>query len=264
MKAIISQLFNLFGFDIYAQWRMPSLAMAEKVRQVFDLLKIETVLDVGANTGQFRDFLRFEVSFTGFIHSFEPVSALVEKLRERQLADARWLVHPFALGSETGWHPINITASNDFSSFLPPSHTISPELSSKNTIVSIENVAVHRLDEVVARELANIDLGRTYLKLDTQGFDLEVLRGATSTISRIPALQTEVSFQPLYEHMPNVWDSMRAFGDAGFAVSDFFLVSRDKNLMATEFDCLMVRRRPLACSGLPTSTTSRNPSSDQP
>jgi Methyltransferase FkbM domain len=60
-----------------------------------------------------------------------------------------------------------------------------------------------------------VDLRRTYLKLDTQGFDLEVLRGGAQVISTLPALQTEVSFHPFYEGMPDYKMAIAAFETYG-------------------------------------------------
>lgn len=220
------------------------MARAMKTRRIFDLLNIECVLDVGANLGQSRDFFRLEVGFEGPIHSFEPVANLVEQLKQRQSADPFCYVHPFALGSHNGEKDINVMAATVFSSFLQPNHKSVPEFTSMNTVKSTERVAVRRLDDLLTQELSRVDLSRTFLKLDTQGFDLEVLKGGALAISKIPALQTEVSFQPVYEGMPSFRDSLDAFGGAGFVVSDIFLVSEDRDFVASEFDCLMVRRRP--------------------
>jgi hypothetical protein len=84
-------------------------------------------------------------------------------------------------------------------------------------------------------------LRHTFLKLDAQGFDLEVLKGGKKSIMEIPAVQTEVSFKPLYDKMPGYKESIAAFGRYGFVVADFFLVASDSKHAAMEFDALMVR-----------------------
>ena len=88
----------------------------------------------------------------------------------------------------------------------------------------------------------NSDLKRTYLKLDTQGFDLEVVAGGVNTVSQLPALQTEISFKALYECMPDYKRSIGEFERRGFSVADMFLVSTDDEYRAVEFDCIMVRQ----------------------
>ena len=106
-----------------------------------------------------------------------------------------------------------------------------------------------RLHCEAARSLADLlefpdleALRTTYLKLDTQGFDLEVLRGGPRAASVIPALQSEVSFEPIYENMPDYLEAIAEFGRHGFAVSDMFLVNPEQGGIAIEFDCVMVRR----------------------
>ena len=82
---------------------------------------------------------------------------------------------------------------------------------------------------------------RLFLKLDTQGYDLEVLRGATATLSRVVALQSEISFVPIYAGMPSWRESIQRIGELGFAVTGIFAVSRDASLRLVEADCVFVR-----------------------
>ena len=89
--------------------------------------------------------------------------------------------------------------------------------------------------------LRGIDLRYTFLKLDTQGFDSEVLKGGPESASKIPALQTEVSVLPVYPGMPNFSESLAVLTGMGVAISDLFIISADTHLRAVEFDCLMVR-----------------------
>jgi len=86
-----------------------------------------------------------------------------------------------------------------------------------------------------------IELARTYLKLDTQGYDLAVASGGRRSLEAIPALQTEVSMVPVYENMPSFVEALAFFARCGFAVSDFHVVTQDERLQAIEFDCIMVR-----------------------
>ena len=80
-----------------------------------------------------------------------------------------------------------------------------------------------------------------FLKIDTQGWDLEVLRGAASSLSKIAALQSEVSVQPIYEGMPTMQDALEYLERVGFAVSGLFPVTLDQQLRVVEFDCIAVR-----------------------
>jgi hypothetical protein len=82
---------------------------------------------------------------------------------------------------------------------------------------------------------------RTYLKLDTQGWDLEVLDGAHRALDYIVALQTEVAVQPIYDEMPLMQDSLSAITGRGFTPSGFFPVTLDSAMALIEFDLVAVR-----------------------
>ena len=107
-------------------------------------------------------------------------------------------------------------------------------------MVNTTIVPVSTLDAEFAA--TGVDLSRAFLKLDTQGFDLEVLRGGAGVVASVRALQAEVSFKPIYEGIPDYKEAIAAFEKKGFEVADFFLVSTDGRNGAVEFDCLMVRK----------------------
>jgi FkbM family methyltransferase len=213
------------------------LAFAHRLRRLFAQYRIDTVIDVGANLGQFRDFLRNGVGFKGHIDSFEPLPELCEQLKIRAAKDKNWTVHPCALGAEVGHTSINVTELSVFSSIRTPKKTGSPQ-DQMNTVVKKLTVPISTLDAQYSKKR---DLSHAYLKLDTQGFDLEVVAGGSQKLAEIPLLQTEVSIRPFYEEMPTYIESIKAFEKRGFAIADLFLVSSDDKKRAMEFDCVMVR-----------------------
>jgi FkbM family methyltransferase len=233
----MSRAVNRFGYTIVPNWKLPNFAMATRLREIFSHFKIDTVIDVGANRGQYARFLRDEVGFTGMIESFEPVPELVRVLQAQAALDPQWAVHPLALGANAGSLALNIMDDPVYSSFRTPVPD-QDKKHSRNTITNTELVRVSTLDLEFP---PSRDLQHTYLKLDTQGFDLEALRGGERVVSEIPALQTEVSFKPLYQEMPDYRQSIAAFEKYGFAVADFFLVTTYNRVRAMEFDCIMVR-----------------------
>ena len=63
------------GYQIIPKWRVDGLRQVAATQRIFEHFKIETVLDVGANLGQFAgDFLRREVGFSGRIASLQGTS----------------------------------------------------------------------------------------------------------------------------------------------------------------------------------------------
>lgn len=210
------------------------------LRNVLAKLAIDCVLDVGANRGQYGSMLR-DIGYRGLILSFEPVGANFEALAARAAGRGPWNCFRYALGAADGEAEINVTDEDVFSSFLKPTEDSQARFP-RNRVARMEKVQVRRLDGVLDQLSDGLSSPRIYLKMDTQGFDLEVLAGATGVLDRILALQTEVSFRPIYHGMPSYQDSLREFQARGFQVVDFMPVNRESDgLRAIEMDCVMVR-----------------------
>lgn len=220
------------------------------LRRVLKTLSINCVVDVGANRGQYGMLLR-QIGYRGLIVSFEPVQSTRQVLEKVAAGHAPWQVLPFALGAANSVGAINVTAHSLFSSFLTP-RSESQETFPGNRIARVETVEIRRLDDVLGRCLTGISTPRIYLKIDTQGFDLEVVRGAESVLSGILALQTEVSLRSLYHDMPDFTESLQTLRDHGFDVVDFLPVSAEfAGLLPTEMDCIMIHRERATSAGLP-------------
>jgi FkbM family methyltransferase len=163
-------------------------------RLLFSRLKIDFVVDVGANSGQFAKQCR-DHGYQGHILSFEPTSAAHASLLTSAAADPLWNVaERMALGPTTGEADINIAANSFSSSILPmlDSHLSAAPYSG---YLSSEKTPVRRLDDVLSTPPG----ARIFLKLDVQGFESQVLAGAPQTLSRALAVQLEMSLVPLYE-----------------------------------------------------------------
>jgi hypothetical protein len=104
----------------------------------------------------------------------------------------------------------------------------------------VEVVKLRRLDTLLPELRGAKTLPRTFLKMDTQGFDLEVLRGATNVLGEIVALQSEVSVIPIYEDMPGIQEAFGVFRELGFALSGVFPVTYDSHQRIVELDCILV------------------------
>lgn len=212
------------------------------LRAVLDLYCIDLVIDVGANEGQFGTRLR-EQGFAGPIHSFEPVGAVLDILRPKAAIDGDWTVHACALGEASGELTFNIAKATDLSSALLPSdygraryRNIAAERQ--------EIVPVRRLDEALPE--AALRGRRVFLKMDTQGFDLAVFRGASGILGQVCGLLSEVAFIPIYQGMPDGVEALATYRAAGFDVSGLYPVSRNKrNFALIEMDCVMVRQAAL-------------------
>jgi FkbM family methyltransferase len=166
-------------------------------------LAIDTVIDVGANAGQYVGEIR-ELGYRGRIVSFEPIHVIYERLADASRTDELWSVHNVALGESAGEQLINVSENTVFSSFKPASSYLTSTFKS-STAVRTESVKVIRLEDFLNE---HPEYGRsTYLKIDTQGFEMEVLKGAGAWLSQIKALQLELPIRSLYEGQVT-WISM--------------------------------------------------------
>ncbi len=242
VKDCVLKVSRSFGYDIVPLREMKERDFALHLRTLLDYLKVDCVLDVGANVGQYHDFLRDKVFYDGPIVSFEPVSRHVELLRKRASADGAWHIEGYALGAKDGSLPINVMVSDQFSSFLQPDNSQVRDYDQLNVPCHVENVLVRTLDVVMPVLQEKLGFERPYLKLDTQGFDLEVLQGARDSLPEVCALQTEASVIGIYKDMPGYMDTIRYLGERGFDITGFYPVSRDRSLRLVEFDCVMINR----------------------
>jgi FkbM family methyltransferase len=154
--------------------------------RIFEYYQVSIVLDVGANEGQYALKLR-EYGYRGQITSFEPQPHVHSVLRSHGEKDKAWTIAPpMGVGAEKGRLSLNIFTSSDMSSFK----TLSPEaqltLSGEKTVQKVE-VEVNTIDGLAPNYKIVDD--RTALKIDTQGFEYEVLRGAEETLKRIAIVQ---------------------------------------------------------------------------
>jgi FkbM family methyltransferase len=163
---------------------------------MLEFYAIDTVLDVGANAGQFALQLRKDLDYTRRLLSFEPVSAPYALLKACAQGDPQWETFPWALGDADGQQTINV-AGNSYSSsllaMLPAHEQAAPE----SKYVGQEMIEVKALDSIFGNLCP--PGARVYLKIDTQGFESKVLKGAESSLAKIDLVQMELSLVPLYK-----------------------------------------------------------------
>jgi FkbM family methyltransferase len=202
-------------------------------------LEIDCVLDVGANRGQYAQSLR-SIGYRGEIHSFEPIPGDFAKLKDAASGDPAWHVHNYALGRAAGTSALNLVDAGGentvFSSFLSPAHDMIPD-----NVTRID-VQIRTLDEMVEEIPALRDAGRNlFLKLDTQGFDMEVCEGSKAIMPRIRGLQSEISVVQIYDNQPDYIEALQYYRGLGFSLMDLAVVNRTANNEVLEYDCIMAR-----------------------
>jgi len=157
--------------------------------------RIDLVIDVGANVGQYALALRAS-GYHGRILSIEPVSATNSELVRATNEGLDWIALPrMAVGAHHGNLTINVSASSDMSSALPFTAQAQRAFAGDH-VIAHEAVEVSTIDSLMTQYAAPDH--RVFLKSDTQGYDLEVLRGAAGSLERIVGVQIETSLCPTY------------------------------------------------------------------
>lgn len=215
--------------------------------------RIDLVVDVGANEGQFGESLR--KIYRGELISFEPIAAVHAKLAQNSAGDPNWTTFKCGLGAEESDKIIHVANDSVFSSLLASNAYAHERFGHAELVTHEEVIRIRRLDKALLDAVPDIRRRRILLKIDTQGYDLEVFAGAAGVIDSVSVLQSEVSCRPIYEGMPHWTDVIAIYERAGFGVSGFFPVTRDEN-QVVEFDCLLTRSTRLNGADVGTSAMS--------
>lgn len=172
----------------------------------------DVILDVGANDGGFGRQCR-AFGFTGATASFEPGAGAHARLEESSSDDPRWQAHRLALGEAPAELALHVAANAGASSSLLPMLAAHECAAPHALYIADERVPVRRLDEWYASSGA--DWSRPALKIDTQGFGRRVLAEAGAVLSRVVAIQLELSVVALYEGCRLWADRLSGCGIAG-------------------------------------------------
>ncbi|MEE9326120.1 MAG: FkbM family methyltransferase [Cocleimonas sp.] len=193
-RKILKSALRNKGFDIsrYSSTTHP-LARRKKLIETYD---INLVLDVGANIGQYVKEMRSDIHYSKEIISFEPLKKEFEILNSKAAIDDKWLAYNWALGDSDEKSEINI-AGNSYSSSLLSMLDSHENSAPESKYVGKETIEVRTLDKLM--EELSITAKNIYLKIDTQGFESRVIKGAEQSLELINTLQLEMSLVQLYE-----------------------------------------------------------------
>lgn len=196
-----------------------------------------TVVDVGANRGQFATIAR-RLYPDAQIYSFEPLPGPAAIFRDVLAGDAAIQLFNTAIGAASGQAKIYVTTRDDSSSLLKPG-------TSQDEIFGVQT---SRMDEVSVRRLAECvppeRLARpALLKIDVQGAELDVLQGAADMIDGFDAIYVECSYLQLYENQPLYADIAQWTDQHGFRLAGVYNQHTDPVKGPVQADFLFLNAR---------------------
>jgi FkbM family methyltransferase len=183
MKKLLKSIARKIGFDLVSY------------RPFLELLlewDIQYILDVGANEGQFATELR-RIGFQGHIFSFEPVPKTFRQLEQNAASDSLWYVYNYALGSTCENVEIQVSEDTQLVSLMEPVRD--------HTFTGKASIEVKRLADW--QPPMPIEWGKACLKMDTQGFEMQVLLGADEVLPRLKSVIAELAINLSYQGQPH-------------------------------------------------------------
>lgn len=194
---------------------------------------IKTFIDVGSNRGQFA--LAARQHFPGaMIHCFEPLEKPVQTLRKVFQHDQQVNINAVAVGAKPGQNTMHVSLRDDSSSILPISDlqsTIFPGTGEKETIP----VTIQPLEAI----LSSSEIEQpSFLKIDVQGYEAEVLAGCISVLPMISLVYVECSFVPLYTGQALASEIITFLQSHGFSLSGIYNLCYDRSGNSIQGDFL--------------------------
>ncbi len=195
---------------------------------------IKNVLDVGANQGQYAQEIR-SLGFEGQIYSFEPTS-YYEHLAKASEGDANWQTYRFGFGTASEKLEMYIASNNGQSSSL---------LKPKNIMAQGFGISFEKSEEVEIKTLKEyLDLNtisNIYLKIDTQGNEMNVLLGLSDQINHVSVIEFESALISLYEGETGHYEIAQYLIDHGFKVKQLVITHWNQNKETISLDSIFVR-----------------------
>ena len=212
------------GFEL----RRFSVEQSENARFISMLRthNVNLIFDVGANAGQFGVLLR-EIGFDGKIISFEPLSDARESLLNISRNDPMWQIAlQTAIGEENGEIEIQIAGNSQSSSVLDMLDT-HVRAAPDSKYIGKEKVALRTLDSIAPDYMDSNSI--SFIKIDTQGYETQVMNGAKKLMSQIVGLQVEISLVPLYKGQCLFDEMLKKLKNDGFELWSISTVFSDPN-----------------------------------
>ncbi|MDB9474260.1 FkbM family methyltransferase [Dolichospermum circinale] len=234
---VIQRLFNTINLqlDKLSPRSNPDLQVACILKK----FEIDLVIDIGANEGQFASQIRY-FGYSGKIVSFEPLLSAHSKLVTLAQRDPLWDVYQrCAIGDYDGQVDLNISHNSVSSSILTITQ-LHTNAEPRSKITGKETVNIFKLDSILSPYLKNSK--GSFLKIDTQGFEWQVLDGCDNCLNLFKGILCELSLLPLYESQHLWMEIIERLSNSGFILYAILPGFTDKSDGRTlQVDAIFVR-----------------------
>lgn len=213
----------------------------EYIARLLSEYGLDCTLDIGANDGRFGLSLR-EHGFRGRLLSFEPAPKPYSRLEKAAARDEQWETFCFALGERRQKAKVNVTRASGFSSILPLNSLARSLFPSGTEVLEQIEIETRRLDSLLPDLLQGTSAEGVFMKVDTQGYDLNVLLGAGRFLDTMSVVEVELSTTPLYEGAPSSRDVTAYLQERGYTKIAAFPVTWDSQAVRVlEYNAFFAR-----------------------
>ncbi len=220
-EKLLTLIRNPFYRQVLVKYQVAAAAEHDALlRQIGGELK--TVVDIGANCGQFALAARRHAPGARII-AFEPLTEAAEIFRVIFQDDPGVELHRCAIGAQAGEALLHISRAEDSSSLLPISslqRQVFPGTEEKGT----RRVTVTPLEGALFAEQIEVP---ALLKIDVQGYELEVLKSSAGLLGCFGYLMVECSYLELYSGQALAGEVISYLEEAGFVLADRYNLVRD-------------------------------------
>ncbi len=229
----IKKLFNILRDPLFVRALLRGTTAGTEHRKLLECLDCKHIVDIGANKGQFalvarRCFPRARID------TFEPLAEPADRFTKIFADDINTKLHRCAIGAKQATMTIHISERDDSSSLLPIG-PIQSELFPHTGEREVRETQVFPLHEAIdAASLSSPAL----LKIDVQGFELEVLKGCNAMLNRFSYVYVECSFVELYIGQAMAHEVIDYLHDHEFTLAGAYNMIYDKQGIAIQADFL--------------------------
>lgn len=210
----LKKLMRLLSRQEYRKGLRHKVAAAIEHESIIHALPIGTLIDVGANVGQFSLLTR-TLHPSALIYAFEPLATPADRFESVFRGDNSTRLYRYAAAETAGSATINISARTDSSSLLPISN-LQNQIFPGTTQLTTAEIQTCRIDDAL-NNVAIVD--PLLIKLDVQGFELAALKGMPNMLDRASMVYLEVSFKELYTGQPSAHDVVAWLSSHGFRLA---------------------------------------------
>ncbi|MDE3184141.1 MAG: FkbM family methyltransferase [Bacteroidota bacterium] len=218
IKLFIHWASEKMGIRFYRIRKPVEIKPVEYKQQHLDIERIlnkpdPVIFDIGANTGQ--TIKGFRAKFPeSIIYAFEPGIETFNYLQQLYKHTGNVHLHNIAFGAEKSRLIFHDNEYNVMSSFLENGSKIH-----FGEIIETREIELTTVDDFcMTHDIKKIDV----LKIDTQGFDLEVLKGALNMLPNVSIILTEITIYPLYKNLPELDEVLLFLREKGFKFANLY------------------------------------------